>query len=118
MNLGLVEDDCQIAGFRGRFTLHIDKLRSVRDRIENDDELRRQLQQDNAFLARWKLDRLDRYFIRERPTSSPGNSIPELQKTCLAYSQKESEFTSCAAILRTLGLTVKLTSTISSSVGS
>src|SRR4029453_4084667 len=50
--------------------------------------------------------------------SSSGKSTPELQNNCLKYSIHGSACGSCAAIFRTRGLTVKVTSTISSSVGS
>src|SRR5712691_11252720 len=45
-------------------------------------------------------------------------STPELQKTCLKYSQIGSVWGSCAAICRTRGLTVKATSTCSSTEAS
>ena len=44
--------------------------------------------------------------------------MPELQKICRWYSHIDKLCGSCAAILRTRGLTVNDTSTISSSVGS
>ena len=50
--------------------------------------------------------------------ASLSKSTPELQKTCLKYSQIGSEFGSCAAMRRSLGLTVKATSTCSSTEGS
>src|ERR1700678_3138896 len=45
-------------------------------------------------------------------------STPELQNTCLKYSQSGSESGSCAAIRRTPALTVKATSTCSSTEAS
>ena len=45
-------------------------------------------------------------------------STPELQNTCLKYSQIGSVLGSCAAIRRTRGLTVKATSTCSSTEAS
>ena len=45
-------------------------------------------------------------------------SMPELQNICRIYSLGDSPDGSCAPILRSRGLTVKVTSTISSSVGS
>ena len=45
-------------------------------------------------------------------------STPELQNTCLKYSQSGSVFGSCAAMRRTRGLTVKATSTCSSTEAS
>src|SRR5216683_2277879 len=49
---------------------------------------------------------------------SSSKSTPELQKICLKYSQIGSVFGSCAAIRRTRGLTVKATSTCSSTEAS
>ena len=49
---------------------------------------------------------------------SSSKSTPELQNICLKYSQSGSEFGSCAAIRRTRGLTVKATSTCSSTEAS
>ena len=45
-------------------------------------------------------------------------STPELQKICLKYSQIGSVLGSCAAMRRTRGLTVKATSTCSSTEAS
>ncbi len=45
-------------------------------------------------------------------------STPELQNTCLKYSQTGSEFGSCAAMRLIRGLTVKATSTCSSTEAS
>jgi len=45
-------------------------------------------------------------------------STPELQNTCLKYSHTGSVFGSCAAIRLTRGLTVKATSTCSSTEAS
>ena len=45
-------------------------------------------------------------------------STPELQKICLKYSQIGNVLGSCAAIRRTRGLTVKATSTCSSTEAS
>src|ERR1700687_2297898 len=45
-------------------------------------------------------------------------STPELQKTCLKYSQTGSVLGSCAAMRLTRGLTVKATSTCSSTEAS
>ena len=50
--------------------------------------------------------------------SSSGRSTPEPQKIWRKYSDIGRVWGSCAAMRRTLGLTVKVTSTISSSVGS
>ena len=44
--------------------------------------------------------------------------MPELQKICRIVFRSGQLSGSCAAIRRTRGLTVKVTSTISSSVGS
>src|SRR3984885_12295322 len=49
---------------------------------------------------------------------SLSKSTPELQNTCLKYSHSGSEFGSCAAIRLTRGLTVKATSTCSSTEAS
>src|ERR1700760_5141058 len=50
--------------------------------------------------------------------SSSFRSTPELQKTCLKYSQSGSPLGSCAAIRLIWGLTVKATSTCSSTEAS
>ena len=50
-------------------------------------------------------------------SKSSGRSMPELQKIWRKYSQIGSAPGSCAAILRTRGVTVNTTSTISSRVG-
>src|ERR1700732_5092657 len=49
---------------------------------------------------------------------SLSRSTPELQKICLKYSQSGSALGSCAAIRLTRGLTVKATSTCSSTEAS
>ena len=49
---------------------------------------------------------------------SLSKSTPELQNTCLKYSQTGSVLGSCAAMRRTRGLTVKATSTCSSTEAS
>ena len=49
---------------------------------------------------------------------SSSKSTPELQNTCLKYSQSGSVLGSCAAMRRTRGLTVKATSTCSSTEAS
>jgi hypothetical protein len=53
-----------------------------------------------------------------RSKASSGRSMPELQNIWRQYSEGGSRFGSCAAIERTRELTVNVTSTISSSVGS
>src|SRR3954451_10296927 len=52
------------------------------------------------------------------PNDSMFKSTPELQNTCLKYSQSGSVAGSCAAIRLTFGLTVKATSTCSSTEAS
>ncbi len=49
---------------------------------------------------------------------SLSRSTPELQNTCLKYSHKGNEFGSCAAMCLIRGLTVKATSTCSSTEAS
>src|ERR1700691_3363497 len=51
-------------------------------------------------------------------STSSGNSLLELQKIWRMYSAKGSESGSCAAMRRSRGVTVKVTSTSLSSVGS
>src|SRR5260221_13512911 len=46
----LVEDDRQILPLAGRLSLHVDELRRVRHRLEQDQELRRKLERQLPLL--------------------------------------------------------------------
>ena len=56
----LVEDDGQRLALLRRLALHVDELRRMRDRIEDDDELRWQLQREDRLLARRQIERFER----------------------------------------------------------
>ena len=56
--------------------------------------------------------------LESAANDSSSKSTPELQNTCLKYSQSGSVLGSCAAMRRTRGLTVKATSTCSSTEAS
>ena len=90
----------------------------MRHRVEDDHELGRQLQRQDRPLAGRQLDELERYLV-EQPLEVVGQIDARApKKIWRQYSAGGSVSGSWAAILRTRGLTVNVTSTISSSVGS
>ena len=97
---------------------NVEKERRVGDRIEGDDEALRQAQRHRRLLARRELHQRRASTLPIALSTSSGRSAPEPQKIWRMYSARGSESGSCAAMRRTRGLTVKVTSISWSSVGS
>ena len=97
----LVEDHRQVLPLARRLALDVDELRRMRHRIEDDDELGRQLQRQERLLAGRQLDRVEGDLLRSADRDHPGRSTPELQKIWRKYSANGSSSGSCAAIRRT-----------------
>ena len=113
-----VEDQDRVC--RSRVGSPLTSMNCVRvgHRIEGDDEIVRQLQRDQRLLARRKFDGFDGEFLsrlsldvsRQVDTRAPDN-LPQIFRLRQGVGIVRGD-------RRTRGLTVKVTSTISSSVGS
>ena len=55
-----VEDQRQALALACRLALHVDELRRMRDRLEDDDELGRQLERKDRLFARRQFDVVQR----------------------------------------------------------
>ena len=89
----------------------------MRHRIEQDHRAGRKLQRDLRLLAGRQLDGIEHdpvHALRVVVRQVDAGAEEELA----TYSWNDSPLGSCAAMWRTRGVTVKVTSTFSSSVGS
>ena len=78
--LHVVEHHRQGLPLACRLALHVDEMRRVRDRIEDDHEFCRQLQRKDRLLARRQLDLLEGELVDHLLEEVPGRSTPELPK--------------------------------------
>ena len=115
-----VEDRRKRLTLARRFAFDFDKSSHVHNRIEYDEERFRRLQRHAGLLAGGQFDRVEDNFLKDPvecfivwqiDARTPENLTIELdeQATCADYARRSE---------RTFGLTVNVTSTISSSVGS
>ena len=114
----IVEDQRHILPLAGRLALDFEELRGVRDRLHHDQELGRQMQRQLRLLARRQFQRVECQLLGNPLPDRPAGPPPKPQKICRKYSKKGNSSGSWPAILRMRRVTVNVTSTISSSVGS
>ena len=116
MGSRFAEHHRQAAALAGRLSGDVEKHGRMRDRIENDTNAGGNVS-DIAAFSPGASSMASSAILSTVLSRSSGSSTPEPQKIWRMYSGRESVSGSWAAIRRIFGLTVKVTSTSSSSVG-
>jgi hypothetical protein len=114
--LHFVEDHRKRLPLARRLTFDIDELRSMCHRNEKDNEIIKQLHRQRRLLSRRQFDRINGE-LGETFRSRLGEIDTRTPEHLPVIFDPGSVSGLCAAMRRMRGLTVKVTSTISSSVG-